>query len=478
MILILFLQITNFILLPKYYTDQNWPTSSTFIGFYQMQPDTVDVLTFGSSHMASGFNPQKLYEEYGIRSYNLSSEQQNLLVSYYWLKEALRTQRPKALILDCFFLFPYDENMPFNSSESCLRKSVDFMKPDAVKQAMIRDICELDNTQSALSYYFPNIRFHTRWYGLEKSDFRFRVDGAASKLKGYCPFPTACENDSFSPFTTDPSVPADPFQPVMEEYLEKITQLCKEKDIKLILVKTPTTAHNAARYNTIRAFADKHDLAYYDFNESGIYNDCSFDFLKDMYDNGHCSITGANKVTSYLGSILSSEYMVSSVEDPQWERSMNYYHEILRDYQLPGKSDILEYLEALKQDGYIIFLSAKEDISSGMNKEIMQALKNLGLQTDLMDKVEYSYYAVISNEGILEECNAGLLTRIGTVADLPFNLTSNGSNRDGYSSIQIDGKEYSPNRGGLNIVVYNRYTGKFVDAVCFDTSSEEHNAKR
>ncbi|MDY4069516.1 MAG: hypothetical protein SOY45_06535, partial [Lachnospiraceae bacterium] len=203
-LLIPLVQITNFILLPKYYTNQDWPTSSTFIGFYQMEPDTIDVLAFGSSHMASGFNPQELYEEYGIRSYNLSSEQQNTLVSYYWLKEALRTQHPQAVILDCFFLFPYEEDMPFNSSESCLRKSVDFMKPGTVKRAMIHDICELDNTQSALSYYFPNIRFHTRWYALDKSDFQFRVDGAASKLKGYCPFRTACKTDTFKPFKVDP----------------------------------------------------------------------------------------------------------------------------------------------------------------------------------------------------------------------------------------------------------------------------------
>lgn len=482
LILILLLQITNFILLPKYYTDQDWPTTSTFIGFYQMQPDTIDVLTFGSSHMASGFNPQELYAEYGIRSYNLSCEQQNILVSYYWLVEALRTQQPKALILDCFFLFPYDDEMPFNSSESCLRKAVDYMKPTTAKRAMIRDICELDSTQSALSYYFPNIRFHTRWYGLNKSDFRFHVDGAASKLKGYCPFQTACETDNFNPFTADPSVPAESFHPVMENYLEKITQLCKENGIKLILVKTPTTAHNVARYNAIRAFADIHELDFYDFNESSVYHDSDFDFLNDMYDNGHCSISGAGKVTSYLGRVLSSECSVPSVADSQWENAMGYYNDTLRDYRLPEKTDILEYLEALNQDDYIIFLSAKEDIASGMNEEIMNALKKLGLQTDLTNKEEYSYYAVISPEKVVEECSVDPLTGIGSIPglkpDLSYNITSNGSNRDGRSSIQVDGKEHSPNRGGLNIVVYNRDTGKFVDAVCFDTGSEEHTVKR
>lgn len=48
-------------------------------------------------------------------------------------------------------------------------------------------------------------------------------------------------------------------------------------------------------------------------------------------------------------------------------------------------------------------------------------------------------------------------------------LISLGANVGGYSSIQIDGIEYSQNNRGLNIVVYDEALKKVVDSICFDT---------
>ena len=90
LLLSIILGITTYILIPKFYYNNDWPTSSTFLGFYELEENTVDVVFLGSSHSVSGFSPQYLYNEYGIRSYNLSCEQQNLITSYYWLKECLK----------------------------------------------------------------------------------------------------------------------------------------------------------------------------------------------------------------------------------------------------------------------------------------------------------------------------------------------------------------------------------------------------
>ena len=106
----------NRVLLPKYYVTGDWPTTSTYLDFYNLEEDTVDVLFLGSSHAAAAFSPVELYETFGIRSYNLGCEQQNVLLSYYWLQEALRFQKPKVVFLDTFMLFPYDETAALNTS--------------------------------------------------------------------------------------------------------------------------------------------------------------------------------------------------------------------------------------------------------------------------------------------------------------------------------------------------------------------------
>ena len=74
--------LVNYVITPKKYIEDLWPTTTTFKGFYKMDRDSIDVLFLGSSHAAAAFNPQVIYDKYGITSYNLASEQQNLVVSY------------------------------------------------------------------------------------------------------------------------------------------------------------------------------------------------------------------------------------------------------------------------------------------------------------------------------------------------------------------------------------------------------------
>ena len=69
-------------------------------GFYEMEKNTVDVLFLGSSHCYCGFSPQEFYDRCGIRSYNLGSSRQSTWLSYYWLREALKTQTPQAVVMD------------------------------------------------------------------------------------------------------------------------------------------------------------------------------------------------------------------------------------------------------------------------------------------------------------------------------------------------------------------------------------------
>ena len=52
MLLALSLGAVNRLLLPKYYYNSDWPTTSTYLDFYNMEKKSVDVLFLGSSHCA------------------------------------------------------------------------------------------------------------------------------------------------------------------------------------------------------------------------------------------------------------------------------------------------------------------------------------------------------------------------------------------------------------------------------------------
>ena len=321
----------NHIMTPKFFYTDRWPTTATYLGFYEMEKDSVDVLFLGSSHAVTCFIPQELYNQYGITSYNLGCEQQNLVLSYYWLKEALRYQTPKVVVLEGYLLFPYREEEPLNSQEACSRKALDFMRWSPVKTEAIRTVCSIDEKQSVLSYYFSNIRYHTRWLDLKEEDFMFDEMRKHYEMKGYSSLMEYCGVD-FQPFFRGSSDAYTDMVDLMEEYLDKITVLCQENGIQMILVMTPSIFQEIGNYNTLQKYAVEHQILFYDFNEGEIYQEIGYQLATDNADGGHGNLWGAQKVTDYLGKILKENCGIEGKIHTDWESSRAYYDQIQEDF--------------------------------------------------------------------------------------------------------------------------------------------------
>ena len=308
----------GFVMQPQDSALTAFPNSVTFREFYELEPNTVDVLFFGSSVGVTAFSPMELYNNYGITSYNLSSEEQSLPVSYFWLQEALRTQHPKVVMVEPFFLFSYHGYYydPLNTSETSVRQSMDPMKWSPVKINAIREICELDETYNALSYFFPIIRYHDRWKYINLEELSQKNERG---LMGYSPgFKTHVKGVTYEPFERlyDTKLEA---QPVMMQYLTRMAELCREEKINFVVVKTPATAHILEKNNTIHEFTDQYGGDFIDFNESEVYYDgLDYWYEDDNSDAEHTNHWGAVKVMDYLGNYLVEECGLEPHEDEQW----------------------------------------------------------------------------------------------------------------------------------------------------------------
>lgn len=331
LLLLLCVRFVNILLTPKYFYTNDWPTTSTYVGFYQMERETIDVFFLGSSHAVSGFSPQQLYNEYEIRSYNLGCEQQNLVTSYYWLKEALRYQTPEVVVLDTYLLFPQENVGPLNSIEGCTRKAFDFMKWSPIKIEAINQICSIDTTQDKLSYYMPNVRYHTRWSELDKEDYSSLAMFTRYELKGYSMLKKESGIKDFCPFEGNAVAGKEEILEYMEDYLLEIIELCDKNDIQLLLVKTPCIYETKERYQATKVIADIYSIPFYDFNEKDIYKDLGYCMERDNYDSGHANAKGAKKLTAYIGNLLIKEFGVTQQQDIQWEQTKQYYDMISKE---------------------------------------------------------------------------------------------------------------------------------------------------
>lgn len=338
-VLISALFITKRILVPRYvYQNSVIASTSTMEGFYKLKRNSVDVLILGSSHLADGLIPQEIYDGSGITSYNLSFEQESSMLGYYLLLEALQYQNPQAVIVDLCQAYRYSDHA-INMWGELWRKPMDSMRISGVKKSLIDDLYERGDIDEKTSYYFPLIRYHSRWKELTSEDFEQLFWKDHYELMGY--YPMYYENISgFEPLELTGSTEVDPIDPVMHEYYVKIGDICRERGIKLILMATPEKSIDEAEHNAYAALADETDSYLLDMAEKSVYDSVGIiepeeSFLKPD-DDAHMNIGAAVKTSRMVGDLL-TKLGVTGHKDEYWEKTREYYVNILDDPEYIGR---------------------------------------------------------------------------------------------------------------------------------------------
>ena len=152
--------------------------------------------------------------------------------------------------------------------------------------------------------------------------------------------------------------------------------------------------------------------------------------------------------------------------------SLTYYYDAEGNRVACGSSYFHEYLTSLyERQNVTVFLAIKDEGTNALTVTLLEDLKKLGIQTDLNGKSQYSYYAILGSKGIQEELRKDQpVSCSGVINDREYTIESAGFNAGNYSSIVIDGTEYSRNVRGMNIVVIE--DGIISESIAFDTSSQ------
>lgn len=289
--------------------------------YYDEKKDSLDVIFVGSSHVMCGIYPMELYRAYGIASYDYTSSALVLPQAYYQVMEALRTQNPKVLVLDISGVAYGDVKV---GSPEYVHVQLDNMKWSLNKIQAINDLIE--EPSDRMEYYFPLMKFHTRWKELQPEDFR--------PIVGYTK--GAHVSDDILPggaaYPIKPKDSTAPISQYAETYLRKILDCCRERDIPVLLVNLPAIVDDAAqeKYNAVYAIAEEYGLPY--LNLLHHLDELGFDFTVDLKDTSHCNRTGAEKVTAYLGGYLKEHYELPDRRDdpayqPAWDAAYERYIE-------------------------------------------------------------------------------------------------------------------------------------------------------
>lgn len=141
--------------------------------------------------------------------------------------------------------------------------------------------------------------------------------------------------------------------------------------------------------------------------------------------------------------------------------------------RLDSMKGIFDYFTTISSDRYAFVLSVKKDAGKFMSSKVEGMLKETGLQADLRQYAQ-PLAAIVDGGDIVAEETGGQSSSAslsGAVGDVEIQVISDCAGEGGGSSILINGEEYSPNKNGINVVVYDKYAGKAADARVYDTGA-------
>ena len=311
------------LVMPKYMDDI---VEGAFISEYYQDAGDHDVIFVGDCEVYENFSPVQLWRDYGITSYIRGSAQQLIWQSYYLLEDTLRYEKPKVVVYNVQSLV---HNEP--QREEYNRMTLDGMKWSKSKVKSIR--ASMTEEEQFLDYVFPILRYHDRITDLEKSDLQYYFDKKQVSHNGYymrvdmLPFEEPLAEEKPDDLT---------FGDNAMSYLEKLTKLCKDEGIELLLVKAPSLS--PAWYDEyevqVEAYAKEHDLTYINYLE--LVDELELDYETDTYDGGlHMNLYGATKLSKHLGAVLQGQFGMADHRgedelDEFWQKKCDFYDEMIQ----------------------------------------------------------------------------------------------------------------------------------------------------
>lgn len=269
----------------------------SMMNLYRQPRDSVDVLTVGTSLAYAGINTNVLWEEYGIAAYNLCSAEQPFWVSYYTIKEALKTQHPRVILLDA---------KPAIYTRDYSKRGRTILSTFGIRgvENRIRAILAcVEKPQDAVGYILGLPEVHSNYGKLTANDFVFPPDngGRGVSWKGYI------ESDQVE-HHQKPSLVFNTVKRNMndreEEYARKIFELARKEGITLFLLGLPNPdyANDHMYYNALWAVAEEYGVHGLNYNDPSLR--FGLRYSSDFADWQHLNVKGSVTFTRKLGADL------------------------------------------------------------------------------------------------------------------------------------------------------------------------------
>ncbi len=257
-------------------------TKQRFDEFYALEKNSLDMAFVGSSHSYCTFDPEIFDSELGTNSWQFGSPAQHPDTTYYVLKEVFNYQSPKIVVMEIYWDMCDDSFEPKQADSF-----FEVLKNQELKEEYIKNVFPLGEKAK---YNIPAIRYQQDYFNMKNSQWEKLLEEKYSvskpwkapangveyyQSKGYVYCDIILDEDEYDKTNQFKNFDAKnwDFASEQKKYIEKIIELCNEKDAQLIFVTAPVAnvsmdfiKNYHVINNKVSSFAKENGIAYIDYN--------------------------------------------------------------------------------------------------------------------------------------------------------------------------------------------------------------------
>ena len=290
-------------LLTAVLTPKRYDFGSTWGRYLKEDKNSIDVMFFGSSIVYCDVAPAVIWKYSGLSAYVMAGPEQTIPISYYYIKEAVRTQNPKIIFLELTGVF-------FDKYQNYTKVNIGYMPWGKNRIEATFKAAEPSERAGLL---FPLFNYHSRWSSITPGDIKVALLGyERDMLAGYAFVSgyTEMTSTGLREVTQSGETYAENI-----DYLKKIIAFCEKESIMLCFYIAPTYSRLPDEHLS-RLKSDLSELGGVIFVDFTYETDgLDLDGRTDYFDPLHFNRQGAEKFSKHLAALLVDRFAVRSAGD-------------------------------------------------------------------------------------------------------------------------------------------------------------------
>lgn len=303
--------------LTRLLTPKQHDFGSTWGHYEAEETNSLDLLFFGSSLVYCDVVPAVLWEETGLTGYVMAGPEQTIPMTYYYVREAMETQSPRAIFVEITGMF-------YNRYTNYTKTNIGQMPWGRNRlEATFREA----EPEVRAGLLFPLLFYHDRWSSLTADDWDVTFSGyEPDPLAGYTYLDTYCTTDGIYERT----IGDDPenYQRNLEA-LGRIYEDCQGRGVQLVFYVAPTLgripedAMDSLQNTIVETMPDALLL---DCNDH--FAEIGADETRDFHDTLHYNAAGAEKFSRFLGGWISENLGLEPLPERDtalWQSRLDHF---------------------------------------------------------------------------------------------------------------------------------------------------------